>query len=94
MVRIIVTTEQNDHLLLDEQVGLVHLSEGHAAEQLIQRLRWAVTDAEEAERSLADHNGNGHPGHNGNGRRITNGKRNGNGQRNGNGDGNGKLNGQ
>ena len=43
MVRIIVTTEQNDHLLLDEQVGLVHLSEGHAAEQLMQRLRWAVS---------------------------------------------------
>jgi hypothetical protein len=71
MVRIIVTTEQNDHHLLDEHVGLVHLSEGHAAEQLIQRLRWAVTDAEDAERSLADANGNG------------NGHRGGNGHRNG-----------
>jgi hypothetical protein len=71
MVRIIVTTEQNDHLLLDEHVGMVHLNEGHAAEQLIQRLRWAVTDAEDAERSLAEANGNG----NGNG----NGHRNGNG---------------
>jgi hypothetical protein len=85
MVRIIVTTEQNDHLLLDEQVGLVHLSEGHAAEQLMERLRWAVTDAEDAERSLADGNGNGN-GH-------ANGHRNGNGNgsahRNGNGNGNG-----
>lgn len=59
MVRIIVTTEENDHQLLDEHVALIHLSEGHAAEQLIQRLRWAVTDAEESERSLADANGNG-----------------------------------
>ena len=67
MVRIIVTTEENDHLLLDEHVGLVHLSEGHAADQLIQRLRWAVTDAEDAERSLADANGNGNG--NGNGKR-------------------------
>jgi len=79
MVRIIVTTEQNDHLLLDEQVGLVHLSEGHAAEQLMQRLRWAVTDAEDAERSLAGGNGNG------NGHRKGNG--NGNRRRNGNGNG-------
>jgi hypothetical protein len=71
MVRIIVTTEQNDHLLLDEHVGLVHLSDGHAADQLVQRLRWAVTDAEDAERSLADGDGNG------------NGRRNGNGNGNG-----------
>jgi len=54
MVRIMVTTEENDHLLLDEHVGLVHLSEGHAADQLIQRLRWAVTDAEDAERNSAE----------------------------------------
>jgi hypothetical protein len=73
MVRIMVTTEENDHLLLDEHVGLVHLSEGHAADQLIQRLRWAVTDAEDAERSLADANGNGH--RTGNGHRNANGKR-------------------
>ena len=73
MGRIIVTTEQNDHLLLDEHVGLVHLSEGHAAEQLIQRLRWAVTDAEDAERSLADTNGHGSGNGDGNGHRNGNG---------------------
>jgi len=85
MVRIIVTTEQNDYLLLDEHVGLVHLSEGHAADQLIQRLRWAVTDAEDAERSLTDVNGNGHHNGNGNG--------NGNGHHNGNGNGRRSVNG-
>lgn len=54
MVRIIVTTEQSEPVLLDEQVGLEHLSDGHAAKQLVERLRWAVTDAEQAERVLAD----------------------------------------
>ncbi len=54
MVRIIVTTEQSDPVLLDEHVGLEHLSDGHAAAQLVERLRWAVTDAAEAERALSD----------------------------------------
>ena len=54
MVRIIVTTEQSEPVLLDEKVGLEHLSDGHAAKQLVERLRWAVTDAEQAERVLAD----------------------------------------
>ncbi len=54
MVRIIVTTDESDPVLLDEQVGVEHLSDGHAARQLVERLRWAVTDAEDAERVLAD----------------------------------------
>jgi hypothetical protein len=60
MVRIIVTTEQSEPVLLDEHVVLGHLSDGHAAAQLVQRLRWAVTDAEDAERVLADRQRNGH----------------------------------
>lgn len=40
-------------VLLDEQVSSIHLCDGHAAEQLIERLAWAVTDAEDAERSRA-----------------------------------------
>jgi hypothetical protein len=36
-------------VLLDERVTSIHLSDGHAAEQLVERLAWAVTDAEEAE---------------------------------------------
>jgi hypothetical protein len=61
MARIIVTADQaserrrssqeNDlKILLDERVNSIHLSDGHAAEQLIERLAWAVTDAEESER--------------------------------------------
>jgi hypothetical protein len=59
MARIIVTADSELHrpvpssdeqVLLDERVTSIHLSDGHAAEQLIERLAWAVTDAEAAER--------------------------------------------
>ncbi len=60
MARIIVTTDDVGHrgpttrgespVLLDERVNSIHLGDGHAAEQLIERLAWAVTDAEAAER--------------------------------------------
>ncbi len=57
MARIIVTTEQGHPpdapVLLDERVCQAHLSDGHSAEQLMQRLRWAVADAEDAERTLS-----------------------------------------
>ena len=64
MPRIIVTTDPLDRrdtapdrsetaVLLDERVYSVHLTDDHAAEQLIERLAWAVTDAEDAQRSLA-----------------------------------------
>jgi hypothetical protein len=56
MPRIIVTadpvsSEPSDEtpVLLDEQVRSVHLSTGHAAAQLVERLAWAVSDAEHAE---------------------------------------------
>jgi hypothetical protein len=55
MPRIIVTTGPvsspvNDApVLLDEQVHSVHLSDDHAAAQLIERLAWAITDAEDTE---------------------------------------------
>ncbi len=56
MARIIVTadpTQQHDTpVLLDERVNSVHLCDDHAAEQLIERLAWAVTDAEEAQHAL------------------------------------------
>jgi hypothetical protein len=59
MARIIVTTdparehghraahEQEAVVLLDERVHSVHLCEDHAAAQLIERLAWAVSDAED-----------------------------------------------
>jgi hypothetical protein len=54
MPRIIVTTDPPQlpggaPVLLDEQVQSVHLSSGHAAAQLVERLAWAISDAEEAE---------------------------------------------
>jgi hypothetical protein len=56
MPRIIVTTDPSQlppesAVLLDEHVHSVHLSTGHAAAQLVERLAWAISDAEEAEDS-------------------------------------------
>jgi hypothetical protein len=54
MPRILVTadsptTRQTDTpVLLDEHVHSVHLSTDHAAAQLVERLAWAISDAEEA----------------------------------------------
>ncbi len=51
MPRIIVATE-DPHIpdgvgiTLDEDVRTVHLSTGHAASQLVERIAWAVKDAE------------------------------------------------
>jgi hypothetical protein len=59
MPRIIVTAEplsprrsDDAPILLDEQVHSVHLSNGHAASQLVERLAWAISDAEDAEDAL------------------------------------------
>jgi hypothetical protein len=59
MPRIIVTTDNPEQrgrasVLLDELVQSVHLSTGHAASQLIERLAWAISDAEDAERVRSD----------------------------------------
>jgi hypothetical protein len=58
MARIIVTTDAGERpdaaVLLDERVCPAHLSDDHAAAQLIERLGWAVTDADDAERGLPD----------------------------------------
>ena len=59
MPRIIVTTANGAQpregaVLLDELVQSVHLSTGHAAAQLVERLAWAISDAEEAERGRSD----------------------------------------
>jgi len=58
MARIIVISDSADGrrppavarqatVLLDERVEPVHLCDGHAARQLIERLAWAVSDAED-----------------------------------------------
>jgi hypothetical protein len=53
MTRILVRAEPPDGteqpVLLDESVRSIHLSDGYAAAQLIERLGWAITDAEELE---------------------------------------------
>jgi hypothetical protein len=56
MPRIIVTTEQSERpdapVLLDEWVHPEHLSDDHAAAQLVERIGWAVNDATEVERRI------------------------------------------
>ena len=53
MPRVIVTTNLppsgDPDVLLDEQISTVHLSSDHAAGQLIERLSWAIRDAEQSE---------------------------------------------
>jgi hypothetical protein len=62
MARILVTTDpvgqrgspplrDGTPVLLDERINSIHLCDNHAAEPLVERLAWAVTDAEQAERS-------------------------------------------
>ena len=58
MPRIIVTTDPSERtddspVLLDERVHSVHLSTQHAAAQLVERIAWAIRDAEDAERASA-----------------------------------------
>jgi hypothetical protein len=57
MARIIVTTDPTtDHaapVLLDESVYSVHLDNDHNSAQLIERVGWAITDAEKIQRAEA-----------------------------------------
>lgn len=58
MPRILVLAEpvadREPVILLREQVMPAHVQSGHSAEQLIERLGWAVADADELERTGAD----------------------------------------
>jgi hypothetical protein len=55
MARIIVTTDRNEDpdtaVLLEERVYPVHLATDHAATQLMERLAWAIGDAERTEQA-------------------------------------------
>jgi hypothetical protein len=55
MARIIVTTDPTTQdappVLLDESVYSIHLDNEHDAAQLIERLGWAITDAETMQRA-------------------------------------------
>lgn len=58
MARIIVTVDHRAGsgapVLLEESVAPIHLSTDHAAGQLIERLAWALADAERLERDASD----------------------------------------
>jgi hypothetical protein len=53
MARIIVTTDPTEQgetpVLLEERVYPVHVASDHAAAQLIERVGWAINDAESRE---------------------------------------------
>ncbi|MGP0102904.1 MAG: hypothetical protein ACLPUT_14950 [Solirubrobacteraceae bacterium] len=55
MARIIVTTDRTERadtpVLLEERVYPVHLASDHAATQLMERLAWAIGDAESREQA-------------------------------------------
>jgi len=54
MARIIVTTDPSTEdaapVLLDESVYSIHLDNDHNSAQLVERLGWAITDAEAIQR--------------------------------------------
>ena len=52
MPRIIVTTDPADYdapVTLDERVEVIHISDRPASDQLLERLTWAIEDAERVE---------------------------------------------
>jgi hypothetical protein len=55
MARIIVTADPGERddeaVVFEERVYPVHLASDHSAAQLIERLAWAVGDAERSERA-------------------------------------------
>jgi hypothetical protein len=55
MARITVTTDPTTQhaspVLLEESVYSIHLDNDHTAAQLIERIGWAITDAEDTQRS-------------------------------------------
>jgi hypothetical protein len=68
MPRITVTAEplssqraSDAPVLLDEQVQSVHLLSDHAAAQLVERLAWAISDAEDTEIELSARPRRGRP---------------------------------
>jgi hypothetical protein len=59
MPRVIVTTDEAElarrSVLFDEYVYSVHLSTDHSATQLLERLGWAVSEAESVVRAADAH---------------------------------------
>ena len=59
MPRMLVTTEPVDgvpaEVMLDEHIAPGNLASDHFAAQLVERIGWALVDAESAEHRLIDH---------------------------------------
>jgi hypothetical protein len=49
VARIVVMTETQDRVLLDEHVHPVHIEDEHASLQILERLAWAIRDASKQE---------------------------------------------
>ena len=58
MPRIIVTTEPGSDratsMLMDERIAAADLESDHFAAQLVERIGWALSDADDTERRLAN----------------------------------------
>jgi hypothetical protein len=57
MPRIIVISEHTDgerRVTLEERVVAAHLEDDHSAAQLVERLGWAILDAEQVERTTRE----------------------------------------
>ena len=46
MARVVVTDNSGDRILMDEWVQTVHLADRYSSMQVIERLAWAVADAD------------------------------------------------
>ena len=46
MARVVVTDDSGREVLLDERIQAIHLATTHSSTQMIERLTWAVQDAE------------------------------------------------
>ncbi|HTY97505.1 MAG TPA: hypothetical protein VMB91_10740 [Solirubrobacteraceae bacterium] len=46
MARVVVTDDSGREVLLDEQVQAIHLATSHSSTQMLERVTWAVQDAE------------------------------------------------
>jgi hypothetical protein len=59
--RMLVMTEPTDHapaeVMLSEHVATGDIASGHFATQLVERIAWALADAEQAERRPVDRRG-------------------------------------
>jgi len=46
MARVLVTDDSGERVLWDEEVRRVHFEDEHSGRQVVERLAWAVADAE------------------------------------------------